>query len=154
MKRKKLCLAASSGGHLDEILNLKGLQNYYDTVLLTEKTKYPIKTWINKVYFVPQVNRKELLCLFKLFCGFGVSMFLAIKERPMAVVSIGALATIPICLVAKLFGIKVIYIESFARKKSLSKTGKLLCRIADITIVQWREMLQFCPDAVYGGTIY
>ena len=152
--RNKVCLAASSGGHLEEILNLKGLTKYYDLILLTAKTRYPIKTWVEKVYNIPQVNRKEILCLPKLICALFISLYLVIKEKPFVVISIGALATIPVCLVAKMFGVRVIYIESFARKKGMSKTGKFLCKFADVTIVQWEEMLEYCPNAVYGGMIY
>lgn len=154
MAKQKLCLAASAGGHLEEIMNLKKLMEYYRPVLLTEKMKYPAATWAEKVYCVPQVNRKEWLCFWKLGYAFFVSLFLLIRERPQVVISIGALATVPICILAKLFGIRLIYIESFARRYEMSETGKLVSRFADVTIVQWKELLKVCPNAVYGGMIY
>ncbi len=154
MEKQKLCLAASAGGHLEEMMNLKKLLEYYQPVLLTEKMKYPAATWVEKIYRVPQVNRKERLCFFKLGYAFLVSLFLLVRERPQAVISIGALATVPVCILAKAFGIRLIYIESFARRYEMSKTGSLVSRFADVTIVQWKELLKVCPNAVYGGMIY
>ena len=39
MKKKKVMFIASTGGHLDELLQLKSLFNKYDFSLVTEKTK-------------------------------------------------------------------------------------------------------------------
>ena len=33
-------------------------------------------------------------------------------------------------------------------------TGRLIYPIADLFIVQWKEMLKLYPKAVYGGSIY
>ena len=49
---------------------------------------------------------------------------------------------------------KVIYIESFARVDGSSMTGKLMKAVADLYIVQWRELLDAVPNAVYGGGIF
>jgi uncharacterized protein Veg len=48
----------------------------------------------------------------------------------------------------------MIYIESFARMKTLNKSGKFLYKYADLFIVQWEELLKCYPKAVYGGWIY
>ena len=33
-------------------------------------------------------------------------------------------------------------------------TGKLIYPIADLFIVQWKEMLKLYPNAIYGGSIF
>ncbi len=66
----------------------------------------------------------------------------------------GVLAMIPICLLAKLYGKKLIYIESFAKVTSATETGKLLYKYADRFYVQWQSMLDIYPDAIYLGGIY
>ena len=147
-------LAASSGGHLEEIANLDSLGAVYEVILLTEKTDCNISSWYDKVYYVPQVNRKELKCLLKLIANAFISLRVLIRHKPIAVVSAGALATIPACLLAKIKGVKVIYIESFARMDSPSRTGKLMYKIADKTIVQWEAVQKFYPNAIYGGSIF
>ena len=145
---------ASSGGHLEEISNLDLLGENYEAILLTEKTDFCVSCWYDKVYFVPQVNRKELKCIPKLISNSFTAWRVLRRHKPVAVISTGALATVPVCLLAKLRKIKVIYIESFARMDSPSKTGKLMYKIADKTIVQWEAVQQFYPDAIYGGSIF
>ena len=45
-----------------------------------------------------------------------------------------------------------VFIESFCRVESLSLTGKLLYHtVADITLVQWPQLLQHYPRAKYRG---
>ena len=77
-----------------------------------------------------------------------------LKEKPDVVISTGVLAMIPICLFAKVFRRKLIFIESFAKISSPTETGKLMYRFADQFYVQWETMLQFYPDAIYLGGIY
>lgn len=92
-----------------------------------------------------------------MFC-FAITAFqqlgIFIKERPDVVITTGAGVVIPTCLYAHFFGKKVIYIESFARMKSLNKTAQLLSKYSDMFIVQWEELLKIVPDAIYGGWIY
>ena len=61
---------------------------------------------------------------------------------------------IPICLISKFMGKKLIYIESFAKVTSPTETGKLLYKFADQFYVQWKPMLKFYPKAIYLGGIY
>ena len=58
------------------------------------------------------------------------------------------------CLLAKLFRKKVIYIETFANIKTKTITGRILYKIADLFIVQWESMLKLYPKAIYGGWIF
>ena len=150
----KVLFAASAGGHLDEITNLQKIADKHELLLLTEKTDCRITGIYQRVFLVPQVNRKEWKCALKLLVNFIVSYRLLCEQKPKVVVSIGALATIPVCILARFMGIKVIYIESFARTETPSRTGKLLYNVANHTVVQWQELLKYYPDAVYGGSIY
>ena len=77
-----------------------------------------------------------------------------LKERPDAVICTGVLAMIPMCLLCKLFGRKVIYIESFAKVTTPTETGKLMYKLADRFYVQWESMLEVFPNAIYLGGIY
>ena len=49
---------------------------------------------------------------------------------------------------------KVIFIESFAKKKTRTLSGRIVYPIATVFIVQWEEMLKFYPKAKYFGGIY
>jgi beta-1,4-N-acetylglucosaminyltransferase len=150
----KICFVASSGGHLEEISKLVEIRERYESFLITEKGAFQELNFIQKVYYVNQINRKEKLFLPKFLGLFIRSFLILIKEKPYCVISTGALATYPVCLLGKLMGKHIIYIESFARVDSPSLTGKLMYHIADLFIVQWEEMLKFYPKAIYGGGIF
>ena len=77
-----------------------------------------------------------------------------IKEKPDIVICTGVLAMIPMCLIAKLCGKKLIYIESFAKVTTATETGKLMYHFADQFYVQWESMLKIYPKAIYLGGIY
>lgn len=61
---------------------------------------------------------------------------------------------VPMCYLGKIFGSKIIYIETFANRNRKTATGRLVYPIADLFIVQWEELLKIYPKAVYGGAIY
>ena len=56
--------------------------------------------------------------------------------------------------IGKLMDINVIYVESYTRIKDLSLTGKILYPVADLFIVQWKQLLYNYPKAVYGGALF
>lgn len=152
--KKKICFAASSGGHYEQLLMLKPLMERYESFILTEKTFYNTVVKNQKMYYVKQVNRKEKSFAPRMIINAFISLGIFIKERPDVVICTGVLAMIPMCLLAKIFGKKLIYIESFAKVTSPTETGKLLYRFADQFYVQWKPMLDIYPDAIYLGGIY
>ena len=155
MKRTvKICFAASSGGHYEQLLMLKPLMEKYDSFILTEKTGYATTVNGQKMYYLLQVNRREKSFIIRMIWNAFRSLGIYIKERPDIVICTGVLAMIPMCLLAKLFGKKLIYIESFAKVTSGTETGKLLYRFADEFYVQWEPMLDVYPNAIYLGGIY
>lgn len=153
-EKKKVCFIASSGGHLEELRMLKSLMNRYDSYIITEKTTYQTTLETDRVYYIKQINRKEILFILKIMENFLISFTILIKEKPDVVISTGALATIPTALLAKLFRKKLIYVESLAKLSGPSMTGKLLYRFADRFYVQWESLKQFYPNAIYLGGIY
>lgn len=72
------------------------------------------------------------------------NLFLAIKilhsEKPDFLISTGAGVSVPFIYIAKMFGIKTVYVESFARIYDMSLSGKLVYPIADHFIARWPEL--------------
>lgn len=153
-KQMKVCFAASSGGHYEQLMMLKPLMEKYDSFILAEKTEYSMEVKGIKTYYLKQVNRKENTCLIKLIDNAVKSLGLFIKERPDAIICTGVLAMVPMCLLCKIFGKRLIYIESFAKVTTPTETGKLLYKFADQFYVQWESMLEVYPNALYLGGIY
>lgn len=151
---KKLCFAASSGGHFEQISMLKPMMEKYDSCVVTEATDYKAVIKNQKMYYMHQVNRKEKLMPLWMIVNAFKSLRLMIVEKPDVVITTGVLAMIPLCLLAKAFGKKLVYIESFAKVSSPTETGKLMYKYADRFYVQWESMKKFYPNAIYLGGIY
>ena len=152
--KKKICFAASSGGHYEQILMLKPLMEKYDSFLLTERTDYNAEVKGVRTYFLRQVNRKEKMFIPVMLLNTLRTIFIYAKERPDVVITTGVLAVLPMCLLSKLMRKKLIYIESFAKVNTPNESGKLLYKYADRFYVQWESMLKVYPNAVYLGGIY
>lgn len=152
---KKICLISSSGGHFEQLLMLRKLEKNNKIFIVTEKTKYNKKD--KKInYFVMQVNRKEITFVPRMIYIFFKSIYIFFKEKPDVIISTGVLAAIPMLFIGHLFKKKVIYIESFAKINSPTKTGNLVYKKkwADQFYVQWESMLEHYPNAIYKGGIY
>lgn len=149
----KVCFAASSGGHLEQLLALRPLMERYDSFILTEKTAYKVNLPVRSRY-VRQVNRHETTFLPRMIVNTVTSFRYWLAERPDVIVCTGVLATIPFCLIGHVMGAKLVYVESFAKTDSPTITGKLLSRWADRFYVQWETMLSVYPNARFVGGVY
>lgn len=151
---KKVCLVASSGGHLEQIKQLKEVYNKYDCFYVVSRTK-ATEAMKQKHYIVSDLVRKNKIVMVlrmtrMMFEQFGIFL----KEKPDVILTTGAAVAIPMCVIGKVFHKKVIYIESYARMTTPNKTGKLIYKFADLFIIQWEALRKYYPNAVYGGTIY
>lgn len=152
----KLCFIATAGGHLNQLLMLRPLMKKYDSYIVTEETSFSSSSDESKhrTYYVSQINRKQVVFPIKLIYLLYQSIRILAKEKPDIIISTGALASVPTCIIAKLFGKKVIFIESFAKINSPTLSGRLVYYFADLFIIQWDSLQKFYPNAVIGGWIY
>ncbi len=86
--------------------------------------------------------------------NFFISLTIFIRIRPDIVVTTGTHTAVLMCYIAKLFGKKVIWIETFANRNSKTLAGRLVYPIADTFVVQWEEMKKIYKKAVYWGSIF
>ena len=155
---KKVLFISSTGGHLSEMMMLNELFKKYDYHIITEKTKTTLSlkdTYKNKVNYMIYGTKDHMLTYpFKLLANCFKSLYYYFKIKPDFIVTTGAHTAGPICLIGKMFGSKIIYIETFANMHTKTITGKLIYKFADLFIVQWESMLELYPKAVCGGWIY
>ena len=150
MKKLRICMISSSGGHYEQLRMLRPLGEEHDLFWVTEKTDYKGNA---DYYLIPTGSNDPMFPLKMLVnsiktCGFFL------KRRPQVVITTGAFIAVPACLLAKVLGKKVIYIESFARVTDANRTGKLIYKFADMFIYQWEQLASIYPNGVYGGGIY
>lgn len=155
---KKVLFISSTGGHLSEMLQLKDMFNRYDYKIITEKTKSNLKLkkyYGNRINYLVYGTKDHMLSYpFKLLYNCFKSLYFYLKIHPDYVITTGAHTAGPMCLIAKLFGSRVIYIETFANINTKTITGKLLYPVSDKFIVQWDSMKKLYPNSIVGGWIY
>lgn len=155
-RRKKVCLISSSGGHLEQLRQLTGVMEKYDTYFevpnLKATQKMNSKNYLIKDTYLDK-GKKIRYCLRFLEMCFE-QLFIFIKENPDVVITTGAGTAIPTCMYAHIFKKKLICIQSFARINSKDRAIDFLYKYADLYLVQWESQLQNYPNAVYGGWIY
>jgi UDP-N-acetylglucosamine:LPS N-acetylglucosamine transferase len=85
------------------------------------------------------------------------NLFLAVRVlvlfRPDVVVSTGAASAVPFFLVARLFGIRTVYVEVYDRITSATVSGRLCRPLTSLFCVQWDEQLDAYPGATVIGPL-
>ena len=154
--KKKVLFISSTGGHLNELLQLKSLFYNYDYLLVTEKDKSTIslKDKYNIKYLVYGTRKNLFSYFFKFIFNFIKSFIIFIKFKPDVVITTGAHTCVAMIFISKLFKKKSIYIETMANRKTKTMTGKIVEKWVTYFVVQWEDMKSLYEDSVYGGLIY
>ncbi len=147
----KLCIACSAGGHLSEIQQLEEFYNKHEHFFISFKRIDSVDlSKKHKTYFVIDPKRNPL----DLIHNFLQSFFILRKEKPDAIISMGAGTALPSLIIGKIMKKKIIFIEMFCNVTSPSLTGRIAYKFADLFMVQWEENLKFYPKAKYIGAMF
>ena len=157
-KKPKIIFISSTGGHLTELFQLRDLFMESDYHIITENTptnKSLKDKYNNKINYLVYGTRKNLIVyIFKFIYNIIKSFILYVRIRPQYIITTGTHTAVPMCYIGHIFKSKIIYIETFANTNKPTETGKMIYKIADLFIVQWESMLEFYPNALYGGWIF
>ena len=157
MKRKAtLVVGASAGGHANEL----------DILLRAAKSVWPIQPDVyvttlqlaasgfakhgKPVFIVGESDRRKPLQSIAVIVR---TFFLALKLRPQAVVTTGSMPLAIFCIWAKLFGAKIVWVDSVAQIEHMSSSGRVMRRFADLCLVQWPEVAAQYPGVEYAGEV-
>lgn len=152
MKDIKVCLVASSGGHLTHLYKLKPFWHDKKRIWVTfDKEDAKSLLYNEKLYPAYYPSNRSLKAL--IFNSYRAIRIL-LKERPNLIISTGAAVAVPFFWIGKLLGAKTIYIEVFDRIDKPTLSGKLCYPVADKFIVQWPEMKKVYPKAIDLGSIF
>jgi beta-1,4-N-acetylglucosaminyltransferase len=150
-KRLKVCLAASAGGHLSQLLFLEASWEKYDTFSITTQAVVSKKlSKYGNVYIVGECNRQQPLRVTKVILGCANAIF---HEKPDVIITTGAAVGCIVCFLSKLIGAKVIWIDSITNVERLSLSGRMVRYVADLFLVQWPELARKYSNVQYIGSI-
>ena len=147
----RLCLVASSGGHLLQLVSLRAAWEAHERFWVTfPKDDAQVLLEGEQVVWAHHPTNRNLKNLLK---NLLLAWRLLRQKRPDAVISTGAGVAVPFLWVGRLLGIKGVYIESLTRIQHLSLSGKLVYPVAHRFVVQWPELARRYPRAIYGGRV-
>ena len=150
----RICLAASGGGHIRQMLDLEPAWGAYEHFFISDDT--PLSRSIaaqHRVHFITAValGHAKLRGPLKMVSNglrcFVESARIILRERPDILITTGAGSTFAALFWARLTGAKIVMIESFARFESLSAFARIAGPLAHYRIVQSPALAAFWPDA-------
>lgn len=150
MKQKRVLVVASIGGHWIQLLRIaKTLEAYYDVAYMSTHKKCKTMVGEKRFYRLMDFNRRNA---WKMAIAVFISLWTLIKERPSAVITTGAAPGLLVIIIARIFFIKTIWIDSIANVKTLSGCGHLARYFAKYVYTQWPNLAEHHVD--YVGNIF
>jgi len=153
-------IATDRGGHLHNALKLiEQIGRSPDVFVTTHGPDIDsLKKNAQKTFEVPYLftwsGKRRWFNPLSALKHLWVSLNLARKLKPKAVISLGASNVVCFCYFSKLFGAEIIHVECMNQVHTKSITGKLLYPISKNVLVQWPELLsQYGPKARYEGWV-
>ena len=149
--KMKIGIISSSGGHLFTTSQLKKWWGKNDRFWVVPKDGFSqdqLKTERTYQAFSPE--QRNLSTMVK---NTWLAIRVLRKERPDLIFSTGAGVAPPFFLIAKLLGIKTIFMEAYIFNPRPTLSGKLIYPIADLFIVQHQDLLKTYPRAKYLGSV-
>jgi len=143
VETRRTCLAYSPGGHLAELERALDGIAFTDCFHVTYGPGRPTTLPARRTYRLCHPRRSVIRTLRN---ALGALLVL-FRERPRLVISTGADVAVPTVLLSKLFGARIVYIETAAALDG-SLSGRLCHRVADLFVVQWPDQLARYPRAV------
>jgi UDP-N-acetylglucosamine:LPS N-acetylglucosamine transferase len=105
---------------------------------------------LGPVHIIGECNRQHP---FKALAVLLRSVRVVWKERPDVVLTTGSLPLAMVALVAKLFGAKIIWIDSITNVERLSMSGRLVRPFADVCLTQWAHLEPKYKNVQYAGAV-
>lgn len=156
----KLLVVLGDGGHTAEIVRLVELlgpsYDYHYVVTSSDRiseNKLTIQGPVYRIMYVRAKDDKVWQAAWKLVYSFWQAVWVLGRVRPDVVLGSGPAVMVPVAVLGKLSGAKVIFVETASRVTELSLTGKIMLKVADLFFVQW-EQLQGCyPHTIFAGRL-
>jgi beta-1,4-N-acetylglucosaminyltransferase len=156
----RIMVILGSGGHTAEMVRLTeelGPHDYEyvvasDDPLSARKTVYP---GLVHVVLNPRTkaDRNPVLIAAKAVLALFQSARLVARSRAEVIVGCGPALAVPIMLLGKLRGKRLIFIETGSRVETRSTSGRMLYPFSDLFLVQWPSLTGKYKRAIWRGRL-
>jgi UDP-N-acetylglucosamine:LPS N-acetylglucosamine transferase len=148
----EVLLVCHSGGHLVQLAALEGAWNGYRAAWVTDDSS-DARSLLEgeRVYFGYGPAARSGVNLVR---NLWLAWRLIGSLTPKVVISTGAAMCVPFVWVARLRGVKVVYIETVTRIEAPSLTCRLVRPAANRVYVQWPELAARVRGSIYVGSVF
>ncbi|MCE5187080.1 MAG: hypothetical protein LLF76_13235 [Planctomycetaceae bacterium] len=147
----KVCLAASAGGHLVQLLKLAPSWQQQETIFISTLSAVAKQLGsMGRTYIVGDCNRQHPL---RTAAVLWRCLQVIRRERPDVVISTGAAPGLLACFWGKLFGARVIWIDSIANTTRLSLSGRMIRPWCNLCLTQWQHLMDEAKHIEYQGSV-
>lgn len=147
----KVLLVSSSGGHLAQLLRLRSWWEQHDRVWVTFDTPDATSRLADErtiwAYWPTTRNVPNLLRNLRL------AMTTLRAERPDIVVSDGAGVAVPFFAVARLLGVRTVFLEVYDRIDTPTLSARLCRPFTQLLVLQWEEQRRIYPHGTVVGQL-
>ena len=150
-RRLDVLLVCSAGGHLLQLHTLReawqGLSSSWVT-LDREDSRSLLRA--ERVVFAHGPTTRNLPNLIR---NLWLASRILSTLRPRTIVTTGAGVAVPFAWLGRLFGARIVYIESFTRIDSPSLSCRMIRPVASAVFVQWPELAPKIHGSRYAGSV-
>lgn len=147
----KVLLVSSSGGHLAQLLRLRSWWEQHDRVWVTFDTPDATSRLADErtiwAHWPTTRNVPNLLRNLRL------AMTTLRAERPDIVVSDGAGVAVPFFAVARLLGVRTVFLEVYDRIDTPTLSARLCRPFTQLLVLQWEEQRRIYPHGTVVGQL-
>jgi exopolysaccharide biosynthesis glucuronosyltransferase PssD len=136
---------------MSQLLKLTESWNGFETFCVTTTDVVQDKlSRLGRVYVVGECNRQHPVRVIRVLLR---CIRIAFRERPDVVISTGAAAGCLLCVLSKMLGAKIIWIDSITNVERISLSGRMVRRMADLFLVQWPDLARRYERVEFVGAI-
>jgi UDP-N-acetylglucosamine:LPS N-acetylglucosamine transferase len=152
----KIIVGSSSGGHTTELLTLLNLMGNLlavtpTAVVTTMRISESAFLHLDRpIHYVGEADRSKPL---RSIAVLLKTMGLALRERPDIVITTGSMPLALFCFWCRIFGAKIIWIDSIAQMESMSLSGQFVKLFSSLCFVQWPELAKRYKNVIYAGEV-
>ena len=150
--RVDLLLVCSTGGHLLQLVALRESWQRFPRAWVTfDKSDARSLLEDERVLFAFGPTNRNVCNLAR---NLKLAFRLVRQLRPRVVVTTGAGVAVPFCWLGRIFGAKIVYVESLSRIEAPSLSCRLIAPVATRVYAQWPELAEAYGRARYVGSVF
>lgn len=161
-KLNNLLIVLGRGGHTEQLIKVvRTLKSErFNCSYVVAKDDYFSESKIElpgKIYWISNPRKMDdknlFLVIFKMVPSFLDAFRILLESNADCIIACGPGLCVPLIILGKLFGKKIIFIESWSRVYTKSLSGRVSYPFSNLFFVQWPELKKKYPKSIYAGRL-